>query len=180
MKTLETETGNKNPLVFQPINTLQQGIQAIAVIEASKQTSNKYSNNKQQTKNKNARIGAIKVMLNNIQSRLKKNNWVEIEFQDLPMGTVFHCKLSLTAKRTKFGGVNQTGAKEYKFMKSSGYTCFVLNPGYDQGSMLTLDPRREVWARYNNKTHIANGRPNGTRKDSMNDDDDEFEEGDEL
>ena len=157
---METETETETKDIPTPmIRTIQEGKDAIkAIREARKATGNKHAPSSQQTRNRNLKIVAIKVKMNSIKSRLVKNNWVECEFQDLPMGSVFSTNISLSVKYNKSGGLRKSGAKDYKCMNSCGSTAFILSRGYDQGSMLDLDANRPVWTRQDNKLWLKSGR----------------------
>ena len=114
---METETETKE-IPTPMIRTIKEAKDAIKAIQkARKATGNKHAPSSQQTRNRNLKIVAIKVKMNAIKSRLVKNNWVECEFQDLPMGSVFSTNISLSVKYNKSGSLRKSGAKDYKCMK---------------------------------------------------------------
>ena len=180
-EAVEEEEEQSQTVFMQTVsNTIQECEVVLERLKKEKKRSgNRYTGKRKSNsaRNTNLKIVAVKVKMNAIRSRLVKNQWAEIEFQDLPMGTVFRAHISLdhSKKTNKDGSEKKSGAKEYIFMKSCGPTAFILSAGYDQGSMLDFKPGRAVWARQQNKMFVSKGRGKSL-KTSNRDNSDEFDD----
>jgi hypothetical protein len=178
-ETIEEEEEQSQTVFMQTVsNTIQECEVVLERLKKEKKRSgNRYTGKRKSNsvRNTQLKIVAVKVKMNAIRSRLVRNQWAEIEFQDLPMGTVFRAVVSLehSTKTNKDGSEKKSGAKEYVMMKSCGPTAFILSVGYDQGSMLDFKPGRAVWARQQNKMFVSKGRGKSL-KTSNRDNSDEF------
>ena len=179
-EAIEEEEQSQTVFMQTVSNSIQECEAVIEKLEEDKKRSGiRYKGNRKSNAVRNAqlKIVAVKVKINNIRSRLIKNQWVEIMHQDLPMGSVFRAVVSLehSAKVNNDGSEKKSGAKEYILMKSCGTTSFILSAGYDQGSMLDFKPERAVWARKQNKVSVSKGR--GKSLKTLNrDNSDQFED----
>ena len=181
-ETIEEEEEEQSQTVFmQTVSNTIQECEAVLkrLAKEKKRSGSRYTGKRKSNyaRNVNLKIVAVKVKINTIRSRLIKNQWAEIHFQDIPMGSVFRAHISLehSKKYNKDGSEKKSGAKEYVFMKSCGPTAFILSAGYDQGSMLDFKPDRAVWARKHNKMFVSKGR--GKSLKTLNKDNtDEFED----
>ncbi len=102
---------------------------------------------------------------NQLQTRLNRTGWVEVQYGDLPSGQFFKIEMTITddpKERTEVAGKMVYGEKRgyssqntYTLMKSIGDTCFVVSKGWDQGSMVSLQNDRIV--RIKHRTRILLG-----------------------
>ena len=142
-------------MALPKIRTIKQGMQRLQELRNRPITTGKKGNTDSATA-RAEQIQAARLAINQLRARYKKGRWVEMDFGDLPPGTVFKTEIALSedkANQSAFGrpvyGAKSSycGSQTYSMMKSSGDACFVLSAGMDQGSMLSLSLTRPVLCR---------------------------------
>lgn len=163
--------------VVPDIKTVKEGEAFLRGLSENKVKSNAYVTPNMVRNRKTALRTKVMRLINQIKTRNQKKNWIELQFQEVPTGTVFYTRLVLSddkadqtangkatyGAKKRMDGKECTGTTRYALMKSSGDVCFVVSKGMDQGSMLTLTKDRIVVTRSENKVLMGSITESGSK-----------------